>query len=98
MSPLFSFIDTLPTLLFFCYPIETAFIAQWIELFRPKEEMWVRFLLKAHLKVLLNVPEKEADHFAMSSVSKFSSSLLQRRNHHASLGQGLLKYLKCPYP
>ncbi|MEY2665518.1 MAG: hypothetical protein RLZZ480_623 [Candidatus Parcubacteria bacterium] len=24
-----------------------ALIAQWIELFRPKEEMWVRFLLRA---------------------------------------------------
>lgn len=31
-----------------------ASIAQWIELVRPKDKMWVRFLLGAQLKILNN--------------------------------------------
>lgn|GEM_PF-6637057 len=31
-------------------PRITAPVVQWIELLRPKEEMWVRFLPGAHMK------------------------------------------------
>ena len=37
-----------------------ALVAQWIELFRPKEEIWVRFLSRAQTNKMSEVTEKKA--------------------------------------
>ena len=56
-----------------------ALVAQWIELFRPKEEIWVRFLSRAQTNKMSEVTEKKVKGFTFDRKRRVFGCMLMRQ-------------------